>query len=60
MLFGRNYLVISYLLFFREKFIEWAEDFFPSAVGDVGVDLGGFGAGVSEEFLDVSEVGALF
>lgn len=29
-------------------------------MGDVGVDLGGFGAGMSEEFLDVPKVGALF
>lgn len=29
-------------------------------MGDVGVDLGGFWASMSEEFLDVPEVGALF
>ena len=41
-------------------FIHGIGYFGESAGGDMGVDLGGFYTGMSEEFLDVAEIDALF
>jgi len=56
-------LLISriFLLFLPgKKRVEGAADVFDIEPADVGVDFGGAGAFVAEEFLDVAQVGAVF
>jgi hypothetical protein len=45
---------------FQVKVIQWAADLAKGFGAYVGVDLCGLAAGMAEECLDVSQVGALF